>query len=140
MGEAATSDFAPRGEHPFSQLYTWGVCCEPCTKIGMNWEERILRLHWMVHAVVHMQQFMNKCNVKYEPYGPWGPLPKWMLGTEPCSVGSDSSTSDADSECDPNCPFSSSLNSNSNTDSDSELSLTSCSPGPFVVLTQLLTR
>ena len=38
----------------------------------MNWEERILRLHWMVHAVVHTQHFINKHNVKCKPYGPWG--------------------------------------------------------------------
>ena len=75
-----------RGEHPFAQLYTWGVCREPCMKLGMNWEERILRLHWMVHAVVHIQQFMNKRNVKYQPYRPWGHFPKRMFGTKPCSV------------------------------------------------------
>ena len=61
-----------RGEHPFAQLYTWVVCCEPCTKLGMNWEEHILRLHWMVHVVVHIQQFINKRNVKYKLCGPWG--------------------------------------------------------------------
>ena len=49
-----------RGEHPFTQLYTWAVCRDVCTKLGLNWEERIQRLHLMVHVVVHMQQFMNK--------------------------------------------------------------------------------
>ena len=58
--------------HPFAQLYTWAVCREPCTKLGMNWEQHILRLHWMVHVVVHIEQFINKSNVKYKPYGPWG--------------------------------------------------------------------
>ena len=124
-----------RGEHPFAQLYTWGVCREPCTKLGMNWEECILRLHWMVHAVVHIQQFMNKCNVKYQPYGPWSHFPKQMFRTKPCSVDSDSSTSDSDSDSnsDSNSDshFSSSSNSNSNTDSDSGSSLTSCSPDPL---------
>ena len=52
-------------------MYTWAVCREPCTKFGMNWEERILRLHWMVHVVVHIQLFINKGKVKYKPYGPW---------------------------------------------------------------------
>ena len=56
----------------FARLYTKGVCREPCTKLGINWEECILRLHWMVHAVVHTQHFINKHNVKYKPYGPWG--------------------------------------------------------------------
>ena len=31
-----------RGEHPFAQLYTWAVCRELCTKLGMNWDEHIL--------------------------------------------------------------------------------------------------
>ena len=50
------------------------MCREPCTKLGINWEERIVRLHWMVHVVVHIhiQQFINKRNVKYKPYGLWG--------------------------------------------------------------------
>ena len=61
-----------RGQHLFAQLYTWAVCRDPCTKLGMNREECILRLHWMVHAVVHIQQFINKRNMKYKPYGPWG--------------------------------------------------------------------
>jgi len=60
------------GEHLFAQLYNWAVCREPCTKLGMNWEERILQLHWTVHAVVHTQHFINKHNVKCKPYGPWG--------------------------------------------------------------------
>ena len=41
-----------------------------------SWEEHILRLHWMVRAVVHIQQFINKRNVKYKPYSPWGHFPK----------------------------------------------------------------
>ena len=48
------------------------MCREPCTKLGMNWEERILRLHLTVHAVVHTKHFINKHNVKCKPYGPWG--------------------------------------------------------------------
>ena len=52
-----------RGEHMFAQLYTSVVCHEPCTNLGMNWEERILRLHWTVHVVVHTQHFINKHNV-----------------------------------------------------------------------------
>ena len=52
--------------------------CLPDCKIRLcaasrapSWEERILRLHWMVHAVVHIQHFINKHNVKYKLYGPW---------------------------------------------------------------------
>ena len=103
------------GEHPFAQ---WALCRDPCTKFGMNWEERILRLHWMVHAVVHTQQFINKQNVKYKPYGPWGHFPKELFGTKSCTVDDNSSTSDSDSDSD----------SDSTTDSDSGSSLTSCSP------------
>ena len=25
-----------RGENSFAQLYTWAVCREPCTKLGLN--------------------------------------------------------------------------------------------------------
>ena len=79
--------------------------------------------------MVHIQQFINKRNVKYQPYGPWGHFPKRRFGTKPCSVDSDSSTSDSDSNSDSHS--SSSSNSNSNTDYDSGSSLTSCSPDPL---------
>ena len=72
----------------------------------------------MVHAVVHIQQFINKRNAKYQPYGPWGHFPKWMFGTKPCSVDSDSSTSNSASDYD--------------SDSNSRSSLTSCSPDPLL--------
>ena len=42
---------------------------------------RLPNCHWMVHAVVHIQQFINKRNVKYKPYGPWGHFPKEIFGT-----------------------------------------------------------
>ena len=74
----------------------------------------------MVHAVVHIKQFINKRNVKYKPYGPWGHFPKEMFGTKSCTVDDDSSTSDSDPDSD--------SNSDSSTDSDSGSSLTSCSP------------
>ena len=32
----------------------------------MNQEERILQLHWMVHAVFHIHQFISKRNAKYK--------------------------------------------------------------------------
>ena len=72
----------------------------------------------MVHAVVHIQQFINRRNVKYKLYGPWGQFPKEMFGMKYCTVDDDSSTSDSESNS----------NSNSTTDSDSGSSLTSCSP------------
>ena len=106
------------GEHPFAQLYTWAVFREACTKLGLNWEESILRLHWMVHVVVHIQHFINKRSVKYKSYGPWGHFPKEMFGTKSCTVDDDSSTSNSDSDSD----------SDSTTDSDAGSSLTLCSP------------
>ena len=67
---------------------------ELCTKLGMDWEERILRLHWMVHVVVHIQQLINKRNSKYQSNGPWGHFLKQFFGTKPCFVDRDLSTSD----------------------------------------------
>ena len=77
----------------------------------------MLRLHWMVHDVVHIQQFMTRCNVKYQPCGSWGHFPERMFGTKPCSVDIDSSTSDSDSDSDLHSHSSASSKSSSNTDS-----------------------
>ena len=71
----------------------------------------------MVHAVVHIQQFIDKRNAKYKPYGPWGHFPKEMFGTKCCTVDDDSSTYDSSPDSD----------SDSTTDSESGSSLTSCS-------------
>ena len=84
--------FCGRGEHPFTQLYTWAICRNVSTKLGLNWEKRIQRLHLMVHAVVHVQQFMNKRSLRYQPHGPWGRFPKNIFRTKACTVDSDSST------------------------------------------------
>ena len=62
------------------------MCREPCTKLGMTWEERILQLHWMVHVVVHIQQFINTRNVRDKLYGPWGHFLKEMFGMKSCTV------------------------------------------------------
>ena len=94
------------------------MCRDPCTKLGMNWEERILQLHWMVHTGLQVQQFINRRNVKYKPHGPWGHFPKEMFGMKSCTVDDDLFTSDSNSDSD----------SDSTTDSDSGWSLTSCSP------------
>ena len=29
----------------------------------------------MVHAVVHIQQFLNKRSLRYQPFGPWNHFP-----------------------------------------------------------------
>ena len=50
------SNFSPA--HPFAYLHIWVACCNHCKKLGMNWEERILWLHWM-HA--HRGFFMFWC-------------------------------------------------------------------------------
>ena len=86
-----------RGEHPFTQLYTWGVCREVFQKRGLDLDDRIQRLYMMVHAVVHIQQFVNKRNLRYQPYGPWGHFPEEIFDqseVEPdTSSSEDSSTS-----------------------------------------------
>ena len=83
--------------------------------------------------MAHIQQLINKHNVKYRPSGPRGHFPKRMFGTKPCSVESESSTSDSDSDsdCDSNSDSHSTSNSNSNSDSNLRSSLTSCSPDPL---------
>ena len=58
-------------------------------------------LHLMVRAVVHIQQFLNVRNVRYEPYGPWDHFPSGIFGQPKATRrrGSDSdSNSDSDSD------------------------------------------
>ena len=40
------------------------------------------RLHQTVHCVVRIQQFINKRNVKYRPFGKWPHFPKRMWKQE----------------------------------------------------------
>ena len=80
------------GEHPFTQLYTWAVCHNVSTKLGLNWEERVQCLHLMGHAVIHVQQFMNKRSVRYQLHGFWGHFPRNIFRTKACTLDSDSST------------------------------------------------
>ena len=72
---------------------------------NINWEERINRLHLMVHAAAHCQQFINKRNVRYQPYGPWTHFPKSVFKngtvTEDTSSSSSSDSSSDSSECEP---------------------------------------
>ena len=42
---------------------------------GDSLPDRIQKLHWMVHAMVHIQQFLNVLNIRYEPYGSWDHFP-----------------------------------------------------------------
>ena len=73
----------------------------------------ILRLQWMVLAMVHIQQCISKHNVKNYSYGSWDCLPKPIFETNRSDIDIDSSISDS--------------NSDSGDDSDSESRLTSCS-------------
>ena len=41
----------------------------------LHLEDCIQHLHMMVHAVVHIQQFVNKWNLGYQPFGPWKHFP-----------------------------------------------------------------
>ena len=80
-----------RAEHPFTQLYSWGGCCEVFQKRGLALDDRIQRLHMMVHAVVHIQQHVNKRNVRYQPFGPWKYFPKAMFDKPTVAPETDSS-------------------------------------------------
>lgn len=39
----------------------------------------------MTRIVVHIQNFINKRNVKYEPYGPWVHVPEQLWKKPKCS-------------------------------------------------------
>ena len=54
------------GENLFTQLYTWAACREPCTKLGMNGQERIVRLHCMhLHRnLLFRGIFLGQCTLK----------------------------------------------------------------------------
>ena len=46
-------------EHLFTQLWYLGVCREGFRRYGGTIEERTQRMHWMIRAIVHIQQFIN---------------------------------------------------------------------------------
>ena len=64
----------------------------------------------MVHAVVHIQQFINKRKVRYQPFGPWERFPNRIFRTKPCTLDDDSSSS-SDSDSHSNTTLGSSLTS-----------------------------
>ena len=63
----------------------------------------------MVHAVVHIQQLVNKRNLRYQPYGPWGHFPEEIFdqsevepdtsSSEDSSTSSDQSSDEDDTSC-----------------------------------------
>ena len=65
---------------------------------------------WMVQAVVHIQQYINKRKVRYQPFGLWGQFPNRIFCTKPCTLDDDSSSS-SDSDSDSETPSGSSLTS-----------------------------
>ena len=88
-----------RSEHVLTQLHAWGVCRDTYRKYGHCLPDRIQKLHWMVRAVVHIQQFLNARNVRYEPHGPWEHFPDAIFGQPKATrrhTDSDSSSSDSD--------------------------------------------
>ena len=90
-----------RSEHVLTELHSWGVCRNMYTKHGCTLPDRLQKLHLMVRAVVHIQQFLNVRNVRYEPYGPWDHFPSGIFGQPKATRrrGSDSdSNSDSDSD------------------------------------------
>ena len=60
-----------RSEHVLMQLHACCVCHDTYRKCG----DPLPKLQWMVHAVVHISQFLNVRNVRFEPYGLWGRFP-----------------------------------------------------------------
>ena len=86
-------------EHVLTQLHAWGVCRDTCRKYGHCLPDWIQKLHWMVRAVVHIQQFLNARNVRYEPHGLWEHFPDAIFGQPKATrrhTDSDSSSSDSD--------------------------------------------
>ena len=87
-----------RVEQVFCQLWNWGVCREVFRKHGDSIEDRLQRIQWLVRAVVHIQQFINFRNVRYEPYkqalsknsllmpdgGPWPHFPPSIFNQPDC--------------------------------------------------------
>ena len=80
-----------RMQHPFTRLYSWGVCREVFRKCGLALDNPIQRLHMMVHVVVHIQQFLNQRNLHYQPFGPWKHFPKAMFDKPAVARETDSS-------------------------------------------------
>ena len=37
--------------------------------------DRMQKLHWLVQAVVNIQQFLNACNLRHQPHGEWDHFP-----------------------------------------------------------------
>ena len=72
-----------------AQSWRWTRRSISCNTIGLS----------ILSSVIHIQQFINKCNVKYQPYGSWRRFSKGIFGTKPCTVDTvDSSTTHSDSE------------------------------------------
>ena len=82
-----------------------GGCREVFQKRGLDLHDRIQRLHVMVHAVVHIQQFVNKRRLRYRPFGPWNHFQDEIfdqLEVEPNTDSSESSSSSSDDSRDEN--------------------------------------
>ena len=86
-----------RLEHVLTRLHSWGVCRNMYTKRGNTLPDRMQKLHLLVRAVVHIQQFLNVRNVRYEPYGPWDHFPSGIYG-QPSATRRRGSDSDSDSD------------------------------------------
>ena len=59
----------------------------------------------MVHAVVHIQQVVNKRSLRYQPFGPWNHFPDEIFDefeVEPNTDSSESSSSCSDDSGDEN--------------------------------------
>ena len=75
------------------------MCREVFEKRGLDLHDRIQRLHVMVQAVVHIQRFVNKRSLRYQPFGPWNHFPDEIFEqseVEPNTDLSESSSSSSD--------------------------------------------
>lgn len=53
-----------------------GTGCKRCEDNLFSFNiSRSAKAHWLVRAVVHIQNFINRRCIKYPPFGPW---PHWI--------------------------------------------------------------
>ena len=56
--------YRARIEHLFARMWHWGI-------VRNTWRGSSTQLHEYVRALLHLQQFLIRRQVRYPPYGPW---------------------------------------------------------------------
>ena len=69
--------YRARIEHLFARMWHWGI-------VRNIWRGSGTELHEYVRALLHLQQFLIRRQVRYPPYGPWEHLPAhvWAAPTQ----------------------------------------------------------